>query len=233
MTDDTDNDFETEQWANTVGDDDELDRLWAALMAATTGVEAKALPGVLAQHLAGLGARSRRTAEGLILAATAATAVEGPAWEDWRVILHRHFVQDERMDVAVAAAILTELAKIDAAPDWHTASERVMERVIVSIVRDMRLELDAIQQGQDAVAASGVLATLASELFDVAIAVSEDETEALQNAPAVAALLADFLRQLGESAEGDAKPVATNLVKARALVEVTIRQLELQGAVVH
>ena len=151
MTDDTDNDFETEQWANTVGDDDELDRLWAALIAATAGVEAEGAPrACIAQHLAGLGARSRRTAEGLILAATAATALEGPAWEDWRVILHRHFVQDERMDVAVAAAILHRTPpRSDAAPDWHTASERVMERVIVSIVRDMRLELDAIQQGQD------------------------------------------------------------------------------------
>ena len=232
-----DDDFEADQWANTVGDDDDLDRLWGALMAATASVEPKALAGALAQHLAGLGARSRRTVEGLILAATAATAADGPGWEDWRVILHRHFVRDERMDVAIAAAILTELRTSDASPDWHAEPERVMERVISSLVRDMRLELDAIDQGTETVAASGVLASLASELFDVAIAVSEEETEELQNAPSVTELLADLLRQLGDSGESesraDAKPVATNLVKARALVEVTIRQLELGGSVVH
>ena len=233
MTDDTDDTFETDQWANSIGDDDELDRLWAALMEATATADAKLLPTVLAQHLGGLGARSRRTAEGLILAATAATATEGGAWEDWRVILHRHFIRDERMDVAVAAAILIELRKSDAVPDWHGASERVMERVIDSLVRDMRVELDAIDAGQEAVTASGFLATLASELFDVAIALTEDQSEELQNSPAVAGLLADFLRQLSEREGSDPKQVATNLIKARALVEVTIRQLELGGAVVH
>ena len=233
MTDETDDSFATEEWVNTIGEDDELDRLWVALMEATASVEPKALPTALAQHLASLGARSRRTTEGLILAATAATATEGGAWEDWRVILHRHFARDERMDVAVAAAILVELRKSQASPDWHAAPERVMERVIGSLVRDMRLQLEAIESGPQAPAASGFLAILASELFDVAIALTEDQKEELQNSPAVAALLADLRRELGSRPEGDAKPVANNLMKARALVEVTIRQLELADAVVH
>ncbi|WP_419758063.1 hypothetical protein [Acidisoma sp.] len=238
MTDGTDDILETDQWANTVGDDGELEGLWAALMEATSAVEAKALDGALAQYLAGLGARSRRTTEGLILAATAATATEGPGWEDWRVILHRHFIRDERMDLAVAAAILLELRKAGANPDWHAAPERVMERVIGSLVRDMLRELDAIEEGAQAtapsaVAASGFLATLASELFDVSISVSEDQREELENSPAVAELLGDLLRQLSERGGSETKQVATNLVKARALVEVTMRQLELGSAVVH
>jgi hypothetical protein len=233
LTDDHDDDLDTDQWANTVGDDEELDRLWAGLMEATAAVEPKALEPVLATYLAGLGARSRRTTEGLILSATAATAPEGGAWEDWRIILHRHFARDERMEVTVAAAILTELRKTTAVPDWHGASDQVMERVISSLVRDMRLELDVIEQGPQSVAASGALATLASELFDVAIALTEDQREEVQNSPAIAGLLTDLLRRLDERSEGDAKPVATNRVKARALVEVTIRQLELGAAVVH
>ena len=103
MTDETDDTSEFDQWANTIGNDDELDGLWAALMEATAAVEPKLLEEALAKHLAGLGARSRRTTEGLILAATAATAPEGPGWDDWRIILHRHFARDERMDLAVAA----------------------------------------------------------------------------------------------------------------------------------
>jgi len=233
LTDETDDAFETDEWINTIGEDDELQRLWAGLMEATAAVEPGALETVLAAHLAGLGARSRRTTEGLILAATAATATEGGAWEDWRVILHRHFARDERMDIAVAAAILLELRKRAAAPDWRAASERVMERVIGAIVRDMRLQRDAIEEGAAALAAASALATLASELFDVAIALTQAQRDELQNSPAVATLLGDLLRQLDERPAGDAKPVATNLIKARALVEVTIRQLELRGAVVH
>lgn len=238
MTDGTDDTYEADQWANTVGDDDELDGLWAALMEATASVEAKALDGVLSTYLAGLGARSRRTTEGLILAATAATAAEGPAWEDWRIILHRHFIRDERMDVGVAAAILIELRKAGARPDWHAAPERVMERVIASLVEDMRKELDAVEEGvqataASAVAASGFLATLASELFDMSIALSEGQHEELENSQAVAAMLGDLLRQLDERGGSETKQVATNLIKARALVEVTMRQLELGGAVVH
>jgi hypothetical protein len=233
VTDETDDAFEFDQWTNTIGTDDELIRLWAALMEETAAVEPKALEAALAKHLAGLGARSRRTTEGLILAATAATATEGPGWEDWRIILHRHFARDERMDVAVAAAILVELRESDATPDWHSASERVMTRVIGSLVRDMRLELDAIDTGPQAVAASGGLATLASELFDVSIALTDAQSEELQNSAEVAGLLTDLRRELGERGDGETKQVATNLVKARALVEVTIRQLELGGAVVH
>jgi hypothetical protein len=233
VTDESDDASEFDQWTNTIGDDDELDRLWAMLMEATAAVEPKALPAALSKHLAGLGARSRRTTEGLILAATAATATEGPGWEDWRVILHRHFARDERMDGAIAVAILVELRKSGAEPDWHSASERAMERVIGSLVSDMRRELDAIDTGPQAAVASGFLATLASELFDVSISLTEAQSEELQHSAAVAELLAGLLRQLAERDGGHSKEVATNLIKARALVEVTIRQLELGGAVVH
>ena len=233
MTDESDDIFDSDDWANTIGDDEELDRLWAALLEATASVEPKALEPVLAGYLGGLGARSRRTTEGLILAATAATLAEGGTWEDWRVILHRHFIRDERMAVGVAAAILAELRRSGAVPNWHGASEQVMERVIGSIIRDMRRELEAVDGGPQAVAASGSLATLASELFDAAIALTEDQSEELQNSAAVAGLLNDVLRQLGDRGESESKQVATNLMKARALVEVTIRQLELGDAVVH
>jgi len=233
VTDESDNGFDTEDWSNTIGDDEELDRLWAALMEATASVDPKALEPALAAYLASLGARSGRTTEGLILAATAATATAGGAWEDWRVILHRHFIRDERMDVSVAAAILAELRTSGAAPNWHGASEQVMERVIGALIRDMRRELAAVDAGPQAVPASGFLATLASELFDVAIALSEAQSEELQNSAAVAGLLNDILRQLGARGESESKQVATNLINTRALVEVTIRQLELGDAVVH
>ncbi len=233
MTDDTDDAFDTEPWANTIGADDELDRLWAALLDATAAVEAKDLPSRIAAHLATLGARARRTTEGLILAAPAATAAAGPGWDDWRVVLHRHFARDERMDVAVAAAILLELRKTAAEPDWHSAPDQVMQRVVRSFVRDMLIAVEAIDKADEPAAASAELVILASELFDVAIALQPDQLEALQNSAEVAAMLGDLLRRLGDGGQAHARPVATNLVRARALVEVTIRQLEIGVPVVH
>ncbi len=233
MTDNTDDAFDTEQWANTIGADSELDRLWAALLEVTDPVAATDMAQHIAAHLATLGARARRTTEGLILAAPAATAAEGPAWDDWRVVLHRHFARDERMDVAVAAAILLELRKTAARPDWHSAPDQVMQRVVRSFVRDMLLEVEAMEKPEEATAASASLVILASELFDVSIALEPDQMEELQNSAEVAAMLADLLRRLGDGTEGHAKPVATNLVRARALVEVTIRQLEIGVPVVH
>jgi hypothetical protein len=243
VTDENDNDIDTDdgddddldadQWANTVGDDDELDRLWLALMEATGAAEPKAMEETLARHLAGLGARSRRTTEGLILAATAATATEGSGWEDWRVILHRHFIRDERMNIAVAAAILLELRKAGAKPDWHSTPERVMDRVIGSVISDMRAEIDTIDQGPQTAAGSATLATLASELFDVAIALTGPQAEEVRNSAQVAEQLGELLRLLGERAARDARPAVTNLVKAHALVEVTIRQLELAAPILH
>ncbi len=232
-TDDMDDAFEMDQWANTIGDDDELDRLWTALMDAIAAAEARDLAPQIAQHLATLGARSRRTTEGLVLAATAAIAAEGPAWDDWRVVLHRHFARDERMDVAVAAAILLELRKAEARPDWHSAPDQVMHRVVGSFVRDMLLEVEAMDRPEEAAAASASLVGLASELFDVSIALQPRELEELQSSPEVSAKLGSLLRRLGEAAEGQTKTVTNNLVKARALVEVTIRQLEIGAAVVH
>lgn len=233
MADDTKPPFDRDEWANAVGDDAEFDRLWAALMEATAAVEPKAMEQRIAQHLATLGARSRRTTEGLMLAATAATARQGPGWEDWRVVLHRHFARDERMEVAVAAAILLALRESGATPDWHAAPERVMTRVVRSFVRDMRLELEAIDGGAEALPASATLVTLASELFDVALALRQDQLDELQNSAEIAGLLADLCRHLETAAEDRAKPIADAIAKARALVEVTIRQLELGSADVH
>jgi hypothetical protein len=233
LTDDTDDALDIEQWANSIGDDDELDRLWAALLEATAPIEAKDMPSRIAAHLATLGARARRTTEGLILAAPAATAAEGPAWDDWRVVLHRHFARDERMDVAVAAAILMELRKTAAQPDWRSAPDQVMQRVVRSFVRDMLIVVEAIDKPEEPVAASASLVMLASDLFDVSIALQPDQLEELQNSAEVAAMLADLLRRLGDGGQGHARLVATNLVRARALVEVTIRQLEIGVPVVH
>jgi hypothetical protein len=231
--DDNDDDLDADQWANAVGDDDELDRLWLALMEATDAAEPRAMEGTLAQHLAGLGARSRRTTEGLILAATAATTAEGPGWEDWRVILHRHFVRDERMDIATAAAILLRLRKAEARPDWHSAPERVMDRVIGSLIHDMRAEIDAIDHGPQNAAGSSTLATLASELFDVAIALTGPQAEEVRTSAQVTERLGELRHLLEERAARDAKPAVTNLVKAHALVEVTMRQLELAAPILH
>ncbi len=233
MTDDPDDTFDIEQWANTIGADDELDRLWAALLEATAPVAAEGLPPRIAAHLATLGARARRTTEGLILAAPAATAAAGPAWDDWRVVMHRHFARDERMDVAVAAAILLELRKTAAEPDWHSAPDQVMQRVVRSFVHDMLIEIEAIDKPDEPTAAAASLVIVASELFDVSIALQPDQLEALQNSAEVAAMLADLLRRLGDGGQGHARPVATNLVRARALIEVTIRQLEIGVPVVH
>ncbi|MBW4023178.1 MAG: hypothetical protein HIU92_08545 [Proteobacteria bacterium] len=230
---DHDEPFDRDEWANAVGDDAELERLWAGLMEATADAEPKAMEQRIAEYFATLGARSRRTTEGLVLAVTAATATEGPGWEDWRVVLHRHFARDERMEVAVAAAILLALRESGDTPDWHATPERAMTRVIRSFVRDMRLEMDAIESDAEAAPASATLVTLASELFDVAIALRQEQLDELQNSAEIAGLLADLSRQLGAPADGHAKPVADNMAKARALVEVTIRQLELGAADVH
>jgi hypothetical protein len=233
LTEATDDAFELDEWANTIGDDDELERLWAGLMDATEGAEAKDMEPRVARHLAALGARARRTTEGLILAATAATATEGPAWDDWRIVLHRHFARDERMDVAVAAAILLELGKSRARPDWRSAPDGVMPRVLRSFVRDMLTEIEAMENPEVSLAASATLVTLASELFDVSIALQREQLEELQSTAEVAAMLADLQQRLDNGAAGNPKPVANNLVKARALVEVTVRQLEIGVSVVH
>lgn len=234
MSDDsTDYDDVMDQWANTIGDDDELDTLWDALIDATGPASATDMEARVAQHLATHGARSRRTTEGLILAAMAATAEEGPGWEDWRVILHRHFARDERMDVGVAAAILLEWRKTETPPDWHSAPEGVMDRVIRSYVRDILVEVQAMQNPDQAQAASAALVALASELFDFSISLQTEQLEELQNSAEVAALLADLQRQLADSAEGYEKPIANNLVKGHALVEVALRQLEISASVVH
>ena len=139
-----------DQWSNTIGDDDDLDALWAALLTATNAAGPKDLEASLAQYLATLGARSRRTTEGLILAVIAATAAEGPAWEDWRVVLNRHFARDERIELGIAAAILLEWRKEERAPDWHSLPDRVTERVFRSYIQDMRSLIDLLDKPEEA-----------------------------------------------------------------------------------
>lgn len=234
MTDFTQPDDDLDQWSNAIGDDDALEQLWDALLTATEEAGPKELEAVLAHYLAGLGARSRRTTEGLILAVMAATAgEEGAQWDDWRVILHRHFALDERMDVAVAAAILIEWRKEAVAPDWRSQPERVMERVLGSYLRDMQTSLGLLDKPEEAPEAAADLAMLASQLFDFAIALEGERQEELQNSAESARLLAELERSLAERAEEQPKAISLNLGKARALLEVTMRQLEIDGGVVH
>ncbi|MCB8880001.1 hypothetical protein ACELLULO517_07130 [Acidisoma cellulosilytica] len=236
MSDGSADNFEADgldQWSNTIGDDEELIALWAALLAATQEAGPKELDASLAQHFATLGARSRRTTEGLILAVIAATAAEGPAWEDWRVVLHRHFARDERMDLAVAAAILLEWRKEETTPDWRSLAERVTERVFRSYIQDMRSLLDLLDKPDEAAAAAAGLVMLASELFDVAIAMEVDGIEELQHSVESAELIQSVQQRLSEKAEDQSAPVAQNLAKAQALIEVTLRQLEIGPSVVH
>jgi len=229
--DDEDDDFD--QWSNAIGDDDALEQLWDALLAATAEAGPKEMESVLGRYLAGLGARSRRTTEGLILAVMAATAGDGGNWDDWRVILHRHFALDERMEVTVAAAILLEWRREAVAPDWHSQPERVMERVLASYGRDMQASIALLDKSEEAAAAASDLAMLASQLFDFAIALDGDRQEELQNSAESARLLAELERSLADRTEEQPKAIALNLGKARALLEVTMRQLEIDGGVVH
>ena len=222
-----------DQWTNTVGSDDELDALWAGLLAAIADAEPENLAARLGQHFATLGARSRRTTEGLILAVTSATAAEQPAWEDWRVVLHRHFARDERMDLALAAAILREWQKEARMPDWHSLPDQVTERVFASYIRDMRNLLDLLGKPEKAAAAAAGLVALTSELFDVAIALEAPRAEELQHSPEATAMLRDIERSLSEARESLRPPLAQNLIKAQALMEVTLRQLEIGTSVVH
>ncbi|MCB8876230.1 hypothetical protein [Acidisoma silvae] len=222
-----------DQWANTIGDDEELATLWAALLAAIAEAGPKELETSLATHFATLGARSRRTTEGLILAVIAATAAEGPAWDDWRVVLHRHFARDERMDLSVAAAILTEWRKEETPPDWYSLPDRVTERVFRSYVQDMRSLLDLLDKPDEAAAAAAGLVTLASELFDVAIAMEPEAVEELQHSLEAAELIQSVQQKLSETSEEQPAAIAQNLAKAQALIEVTLRQLEIGPSVVH
>ena len=236
MNDESDEAFEAEgldQWANTVGNDDELDALWASLLTATAEAGPQELEARLAQHFATLGARSRRTAEGLILSVMAATAAEGPAWEDWRVVLHRHFVRDERMDLSVAAAILAEWRREATPPDWHTLPDGVPERVFRSYIQDMRQLLDIVTQPDDTASAAAGLVTLTSELFDAALALDPTEAEALRHSADAATLLRDIERRLADAKESQPRDIAADLARAQALVEVTLRQLEIGPSVVH
>jgi hypothetical protein len=222
-----------DQWANTIGDDEELTTLWTALLAAIAEAGPKELELSLAKHFATLGARSRRTTEGLILAVIAATAAEGPAWDDWRVVLHRHFARDERMDLAVASAILLEWRKEEKAPDWHSLPDHVTERVFRSYIQDMRSLLDLLEKPDEASAAASGLVTLASELFDVAIAMEVDGVEELQHSVEAGELIQSVQQRLSEQAEEQPRPIAQNITKAQALIEVTLRQLEIGPSVVH
>jgi hypothetical protein len=236
VNDESDEDFDAEgldQWANAIGSDDELDALWAGLLAATADATPKELETRLAQYFATLGARSRRTTEGLILAVIAATADEGPAWEYWRVLLHRHFARDERMELGIAAAILAEWRKEEKAPDWHSLPDRVPERVFRSYVQDMRSLLDEIEKPEEAPAAAANLVVLASELFDVAIALDPVQVEELQHSVEATNMMNDIERRLTEKQENQPPSIVHNLAKAQALIEVTLRQLEIETSVVH
>jgi hypothetical protein len=180
-----------------------------------------------------LGARSRRTTEGLILALMAATEAEGAPLDDWRVVLHRHFARDERMDLGVAAAILLEWRKEAKAPDWHSLPDHVTERVLRSYVQDMRHLLDLLDKPDEASAAAAGLMTLTSELFDVAIALESSQVEELQHSVEASAMIREAEQRIVDKIEDQPRSIASDLAKAQALIEVTLRQLEIGTSVVH
>ncbi len=228
-----DGDQDSDPWSDTIGSDDELDQLWARLLAALGDTPPAELGPRIAQYFTTLGARSRRTTEGLILALTAATAPEGSAFEDWRVILHRHFVRDERMDVGVAGAILAEWQKHNTPPDWYAEAERVTERVLASYGRDMQAALARLDTHDDSEAAAADLAQLASEVFDFATALDEDGQEALRHSLGSTTLLADLQKRIAERAEGQPRAIAAELARAEGLIEVSARALEIAAPSVH
>ncbi|GAB0112857.1 hypothetical protein [Acidisoma sp. C75] len=227
-------DGDADPWSDRIGTDDELDQLWSRLLAALGDAPPADLAPRIAAHFATLGARSRRTTEGLILALTAATAAEtGGAWEDWRVILHRHFVRDERMDVQVAAAILAEWQKESIPPDWHRDPDGVTGRVLRSYGRDIEAALAALETAEEAAEAASDLAQYASEVFDFASALSPEAQQALRDSPEAGKLLADLRARIAAAEPAQPRPIAAALARAAGLLEVTARALELQGPVVH
>ena len=228
-----DGDPDTDPWSDTVGSDEELDQLWTRLLAALGDAPPADLGPRIAQYFTTLGARSRRTTEGLILALTAATAPEGRAFEDWRVILHRHFVRDERMDVSVAGTIIAEWQKESAPPDWYAQAQRVTERVLASYGRDMEAALARLDSPEECEAAAADLAQLASEVFDFAAALEESAQEELRHSVASATLLADLQKRIAERAGGQSRPVAAELARAEGLIEVSRRALEIGEPSVH
>ncbi|HTI03599.1 MAG TPA: hypothetical protein VL752_21860, partial [Acidisoma sp.] len=102
-----------------------------------------------------------------------------------------------------------------------------------SYVRDMQAAIQLLDKPEDAPAAAADLAMLASQLFDFAIALDAPRQEELQHSMETARLVADLGSALDERTEGQPKSIALNIGKARALLDVTIRQLEIGGPVVH
>jgi hypothetical protein len=230
---DDDDDLEIDQWDNTVGDDTELDTLWANLItAAGTGKPAE-IELRLGTHLAGLGARWRRIAEGLILAANEASAESPDPAKDWRVTLHRHFIRDRPWPVSEATATLIGFQKTGRRPNWHSMAAQTSLRLLISYVRDMRAAVSAMEASGPSGADAASLYALSSELFDFSMVLPPEDGEAFRDDPAVAGMMADILRAITDATSRSKAGRASDAEKARALVEVTNRQLGLASDVIH
>ena len=182
----------------------------------------------LAAHLGSLGARGRRISQGLILAA--ATARGEPSEEpDWRVTLHRHFIEDERIDLDAATdAMMAQLATT-AIPDWHSRPGGVTGRVLGAFIQDIRdslSDLEAADGAAERVAEAALLHELTSQLFDYGMSLETGALEELHDDPALPEALNALLASANHVATS--LPDATaEVVRAAALLEVGIRQLQL------
>jgi len=233
MADEDGDDLEIDQWDNTVGDDDELDTLWAGLITAAGAGKPAEVEARLGTHLATLGARWRRIAEGLILAATDASAEGRDPTRDWRVTLHRHFIRDRPLPVAEAAAALVAFQKTGRTPNWHGMAERTSLRLLISYVRDMRGAVSAMEGSGPSGADAARLYEMSSELFDFSMVMPPEDAAGFRDDPEVAAMMVDILRAITETASRAKASRASDAEKARALVEVTNRQLGLSSDTIH
>jgi hypothetical protein len=233
MADDDDDALEIDQWDNTVGDDDELDTLWGNLTTAAGPGKSAEIEQRLGTHLAGLGARWRRIAEGLILAAPEASLQPPDPAKDWRVTLHRHFIRDRPLPVNEAAAALIAFQTTGRSPNWHGMAAQTSLRLLISYVRDMRAAVVAMEASGPSGADAATLYALSSELFDFSMVLPPEDGDAFRDDPAIAGMMADILRAITDAVLRGKAGRATDAEKARALVEVTIRQLGLASDVIH
>jgi hypothetical protein len=217
-----------DDWADYVGDDAELDRLWAAMTQAVGVGQRAEITARLAAHLGSLGARGRRISQGLILAAAAARG-EPSEEPDWRVTLHRHFVEDERIDLDIATdAMMAQLAAA-ATPDWHSRPGGVSGRVLGAFMQDIRDSLSDLEAAEDAperAAEAALLHELTSQLFDYGMSLETEALEELHDDPALPEALNALLATANQVATGLPDSTA-EVVRAAALLEVSIRQLQL------
>jgi hypothetical protein len=227
---DDDDDMQIDQWDNTIGDDAELATIWCNLGAAVGTGKPAEVEQQLGAHLASLGPRWRRIGEALIYAAAEASVQPPKPGVDWRVTLHRHFIRDRPLDLGEATERLLAFKASGGVPDWHSMPEQVPLRLLCSYVRDLRAAAEAVGP---AAGAAATLYELASEMFDFSMILPADDVRALSDDPDVAAMMTDILRVIADSIPRTQAGRGSDAEKARALVEVTLKQLGITSAVIH